>query len=188
MGQTGSAYDQSELSEFQDLTYFTKREVLHVHKRFKELSPEKVKNNRDVKLKCEEILTLPELAVNPFKHRILEVFSEDGTGDMTFEQFLDMMSQMSSKAPLDSKVEYAFKIYDFNGDGQLCGKDIEQVILFLTNPSHTGSTMSTTDREQVVQNVIGEMDMDDDGTISFMDFKHGMSKQAAFQESFKITL
>ena len=28
MGQGTSAYDQSELAEFQDLTYFTKREVL----------------------------------------------------------------------------------------------------------------------------------------------------------------
>ena len=44
-----------------------------------------------------ELLTNTAPQVNPFKHRILEVFSEDGTGDMTFEQFLDMMSQMSSK-------------------------------------------------------------------------------------------
>ena len=38
------------------------------------------------------------------------------------------------------------------------------------------------DADTLYYQVIGEMDMDDDGTISFMDFKHGMSKQAAFQE------
>jgi hypothetical protein len=30
--------------------------------------------------------------------------------------------------------------------------------------------------------VISEMDMDDDGSISYLDFKHGMSKLNGFEE------
>ena len=45
---------------------------------------------------------------NPFKERILEVFSENGDGHMNFEQFLDMMSQLSSKV-----VSASFLIIEF---------------------------------------------------------------------------
>lgn len=40
---------------------------------------------------------------NPFKRRICEVFSHDGSGNLTFEDFLDMMSVFSEAAPRDIK-------------------------------------------------------------------------------------
>ena len=49
--------------------------------------------------------------VNPFKDRICKVFSSSGDGDITFEDFLDMMSVFSENAPKNVKVHYAFRIY-----------------------------------------------------------------------------
>lgn len=48
---------------------------------------------------------------NPFKRRICEVFSEDGSGSMSFDDFLDMFSIFSEAAPRDIKTVYAFRIY-----------------------------------------------------------------------------
>lgn len=48
---------------------------------------------------------------NPFRQRIAEVFSEDGQGNMTLDDFLDMFSVLSEMAPRDLKAYYAFKIY-----------------------------------------------------------------------------
>lgn len=48
---------------------------------------------------------------NPFRQRIAEVFSEDGDGNMTLDDFLDMFSVLSEMAPRDLKAYYAFKIY-----------------------------------------------------------------------------
>jgi Ca2+-binding EF-hand superfamily protein len=39
------------------------------------------------------------------------VFSRDGKGNLTFEDFLDLLSVFSEQAPRDIKVFYAFKIY-----------------------------------------------------------------------------
>lgn len=39
-----------------------------------------------------------------------QVFSEDMSGDMTFSDFLDMLSVMSNQAPKDLKAAYAFKV------------------------------------------------------------------------------
>lgn len=48
---------------------------------------------------------------NPFRQRIAEVFSEDGEGNMSLDDFLDMFSVLSEMAPRDLKAYYAFKIY-----------------------------------------------------------------------------
>lgn len=49
--------------------------------------------------------------------RMCEVFSIDGSGAMTFEDFLDLMSVFSEGATRDVKASYAFRIYDFDSDG-----------------------------------------------------------------------
>lgn len=51
---------------------------------------------------------------NPFSEQICKVFSEDGSGDMSFDDFLDMFSVFSEAAPRDIKCVYAFKIYGNN--------------------------------------------------------------------------
>ena len=55
---------------------------------------------------------MTELKENPFANRILEVFSEDASGHVTFNNFVDMFNVFSEHAPRDLKAYYAFKIYD----------------------------------------------------------------------------
>ena len=57
------------------------------------------------------VLRACTLQENPFRQRIAEVFSEDGEGNMTLDDFLDMFSVLSEMAPRDLKAYYAFKIY-----------------------------------------------------------------------------
>lgn len=64
-----------------------------------------------VRLPRENVEKLPELKENPFRRRICEAFSRDGEGNLTFEDFLDLLSVFSEQAPRDIKVFYAFKIY-----------------------------------------------------------------------------
>lgn len=41
----------------------------------------------------------------------MEAFSEDGEGNLTFDDFVDMFSVLCESAPRDLKANYAFKIY-----------------------------------------------------------------------------
>ena len=68
MGQSTSAFTQEELDEYQDCTFFTKKEILHVNKRFQQLNA-----RNGTRLTMEEVLQLPELKVNPFRVRICQV-------------------------------------------------------------------------------------------------------------------
>lgn len=81
------------------------------HKKFKNLAPEKVGHNKNAKLSMSKVLEYPELKANPFGDRICKVFSSSNDGDITFEDFLDMMSVFSDAAPKSVKAEHAFRIY-----------------------------------------------------------------------------
>lgn len=64
MGQTKSQFTEEELQDYEDLTYFTKKEILLAHKKFKGLAPEKVGHNKNARLSMNKILQYPELKVN----------------------------------------------------------------------------------------------------------------------------
>jgi calcium and integrin-binding protein 1 len=66
MGQSASQFSEDELRDYEDLTYFTRKEILLAHKKFKNLAPEKVGHNKNAKLSMNKILQYPELRVNPF--------------------------------------------------------------------------------------------------------------------------
>ena len=179
MGNTHTGFSQAELEEYQDCTFFTKREILHVHKRFQQL------NTRDQEiLLMEEVLALPELKVNPFRERICQVFSEDGSGSLTFEDFLDLMSVFSEGATRDVKASYAFRIYDFDGDGYLDKQDLMETITCLCGEDE----LRASETELVADKILEEADLDGDHRLSYVEFEHVVSRSAEFTSSFRLRI
>jgi len=121
------------------------------------------------------IIQMPELRENPFKERIVEAFSEDGQGNLTFNDFVDMFSVLCESAPRELKANYAFKIYDFNMDNFICKEDLERTLARLTK--------SELDEDEVVlvcEKVIEEADLDGDGKLGFADFEDMIAKAPDF--------
>lgn len=166
------------------------------HKKFKQLAPEKVGHNKNAKLSMSKILQYPELRVNPFGDRICKVFSASQDGDCTFEDFLDMMSVFSDAAPKAVKAEHAFRIFgkctflwivsdfsimnwptDFDGDDMLGRNDLMQIIDRLIGPDNR---LCDADMKFLVQNILIEADLDDDGALSFPEFEHIVNKSTDF--------
>ncbi|XP_037239053.1 calcium and integrin-binding family member 3 isoform X1 [Falco rusticolus] len=115
MGNKQTIFTPEQLDAYQDCTFFTRKEILRLFYRYRDLAPQLVPldytDKPDVTLPYELIGSMPELKDNPFRQRIAEVFSEDGGGNMTLDDFLDMFSVLSEMAPRDLKAYYAFKIY-----------------------------------------------------------------------------
>ncbi|KAJ6662788.1 hypothetical protein lerEdw1_010992 [Lerista edwardsae] len=196
MGGSGSRLPRDLLGEYQELTFLTKQEILLAHRRFSELLP---KEERDravtTRIPKSKILMLPELRpfppyqANPFRHRICRVFStaEDGEGSLSFEDFLDMLSVFSDSATPEIKSHYAFRIFDFDDDGTLDKKDLEQLVNCLTGEGEE-SRLSPVEMNQLIQNILEESDIDKDGTINLSEFQHIISRSPDFTSSFKIVL
>lgn len=118
--------------------------------------------------------------MNPFRDRICKVFSSSKDGNLTFEDFLDMMSVFSENAPKSVKVEYAFRIYgkfkvhvydnfilaeififhggdfkDFNEDDYICENDLKKVIQRLCGDQRlSNENMQALIEKVIVQNYI----------------------------------
>ena len=72
MGNSTSVFSNEQLEEYQDCTFFTKKEILHIHKRFRQLVADP-RRTEDARVPVADIMAIPELRVNPFKHRIVQV-------------------------------------------------------------------------------------------------------------------
>ncbi|XP_065589647.1 calcium and integrin-binding family member 2 isoform X1 [Cyrtonyx montezumae] len=158
-----------------------------LHGRYHEMAPNVVPmdytKDPDVKLPMQLIINMPELKENPFKERIVESFSEDGEGSLSFNDFVDMFSVLSEMAPRELKAIYAFKIYDFNTDNFICKADLEKTLNKLTREELTAEEITL-----VCEKVIEEADMDGDGKLGFADFENMISKAPDFLSTFHIRI
>lgn len=183
-GSNSTMLSEEQLSEYQELTYFTQKEILHCYTRFRAFNPKAIDMNLYAKVQQRKILELPELRVNPFRDRICKVFSSSKDGNLTFEDFLDMMSVFSEYAPKYVKTEYAFRVYDFNEDGYICKKDMKRIIDRLCGSNR----LSIENVLAITDNIIAGGDYDEDGKLSYAEFEGCIQRAPDFINSFRIRL
>ncbi|XP_068927491.1 calcium and integrin-binding family member 2 isoform X1 [Petaurus breviceps papuanus] len=203
MGNKQTIFTDEQLDNYQDCSFFNRNDILNVpfimsspepplswlmlHARYYELAPNIVpmdyRKNPIVTVPMSVIIQMPEFKENPFKERIVASFSEDGEGNLTFNDFVDMFSVLCESAPRELKASYAFKIYDFNNDNFICKKDLELTLARLTK--------SELEEEEVVlvcDKVIEEADLDGDGKLSYADFEDMIAKSPDFLSTFHIRI
>ncbi|XP_072526164.1 calcium and integrin-binding protein 1 [Salminus brasiliensis] len=192
MGTAASKLPKDLLSEYQELTFLTKQEILLAHKRFTELLDRGDRQqtlNVHSRVPMSKILTLPELKSNPFRKRICNVFStsDQKDGSLSFEDFLDLLSAFSDSATLEIKSHYAFRIFDFDDDGTLDSGDLEKLVNCLTGETED-TRLTSEEMKQLINNILEESDIDKDGTVNLSEFQHVISRSPDFVSSFKIVL
>nr|XP_033328540.1 calcium and integrin-binding family member 3 [Megalopta genalis] len=199
MGNKVATFTEEQLEDYQDCTFFTRKEILRIFKRFREMgdsgtiprtmTPQQASGLR-IPLSC--LTRIPELKENPFRQRISEVFTrrqstgQSSTADtegICFEEFLEMMSVFSEQAPRDLKVFYAFKIYDFDEDGVLGPNDLEHSCRQLVQDGLNGDEVAT-----VCRKVLEESDIDGDGVLSYLEFEHVVTRASDFMATFHIRI
>ena len=92
-------------------------------------------------------MSLPELQQNPLVQRVIgagpshvtcslfirpliaEIFDDDGNGEVDFKEFIQGVSQFSVKGDKNSKLRFAFRIYDIDNDGYISNGELFQVCL-----------------------------------------------------------
>ncbi|XP_039743543.1 calcium and integrin-binding family member 4 isoform X1 [Pteropus medius] len=122
----------------------------------------------------DQVSSLPALRVNPFRDRICRVFSHNDV--FSFEDVLGMASVFSEQACPSLKIEYAFRIYDFNENGFIDEEDLQRIVLRLLNSDDVSEDLLT----DLTSHVLNELDLDNDNMLSFSEFEHAMAKAPDF--------
>merc|ERR1712080_284016 len=94
---------------------------------------------------------------------------------MVFEEFLDMLASLSAATPTSVRAEWAFRVFDCDGDRLLGREDIRMVVDAITGPA-AGSLLGEDERDIVVKQVLKEADLNRTGQISLAEFKQMVVK------------
>jgi len=139
---------------------FDADEIRRLGKRFKKLDID-----GSGSLSVQEFMSIPELQQNPLVQRVIDIFDTDGNGEIDFKEFIGGISQFSVKGDKESKLKFAFKIYDIDKDGYISNGELFQVLKMMV-----GSNLKDTQLQQIVDKTIINADKDGDGKISFDEF------------------
>ena len=103
-------------------SHFEPDEIARLGKRFKKLDldnsgslsvDEFMRYLTFLSILFTEKSSLPELHQNPLVQRVIEIFDQDGNGEVDFIEFIEGVSQFSVKGDKDSKLKCELCFYDF---------------------------------------------------------------------------
>ncbi|CAL5227747.1 g10764 [Coccomyxa viridis] len=200
---------RDELRRFVKETPFTSREVLKLWSRFARLD-----KDHSGRLSLQEMLNVDEFKCNPFASRIVELFSEDGSGVISFQKFINIFSVFSPRATAETKTVWAFAVWDFDGDDLIGPRDIKRGVHLLTNAEMAlliedaeaeeeptargrrkrrdsatlrGDKLTEEQITQIHERIAQELDPDGAG-LSYSDFESITSRMPDFFVNFKMSV
>ncbi|VDM47163.1 unnamed protein product [Toxocara canis] len=161
IGRTGGSDHGNESSLPMEMcSNFDAYELRRLARRFKKLDLD-----GSGSLSVDEFMSLPELQQNPLVQRVIDIFDEDGNGEVDFREFIQGISQFSVKGDKTIKLKFAFRIYDMDRDGYISNGELFQVLKMMV-----GNNLKDTQLQQIVDKTILFHDKDGDGKISFDEF------------------
>ncbi|XP_058445960.1 neo-calmodulin isoform X2 [Malaya genurostris] len=116
--------------------------------------------------------------VEELQEMLLEI-DVDGDGNVSFEEFVDIMSNMTdtvAEASADQEereLRDAFRVFDKHNRGYITASDLRAVLQCL------GEDLD----EEEIEDMIKEVDVDGDGRIDFYEFVHALGEPEDSQEN-----
>ena len=135
-------------------------ELKRLSKRFN-----KIDNDQSGSLTLAELKRIPGLEENPLLNRFFSIVDKDNNGEIDFQEFIQCLLESSISA--ESKLKFAFQIYDIDNDGFISKSELYQVLKLMT-----GNSLIDIQIKQLVNRTILYADKDKDGKISFDEFRN----------------
>ncbi|CAG9319436.1 CNB1_1 [Blepharisma stoltei] len=92
--------------------------------------------------------------------------SVDFISYITFHQFCLYLTVFCPRTPIDTKITFLFKLYDFDGDGAISPQDLSLAIKTMTREN-----LSKLDIQEVVKYIFREVDIAEKGSIGREEFQ-----------------
>jgi len=170
-----------ELREFMRTTHFEQQEIKTLFDQFKNLSANKL-SEAISKAQFQKALGLKDSIIT---ERIFKVFDINGDGQIDFREFICGLSIFSA-GTVEEKLAFSFRIYDFDGDGFIDKAELYEML----KASLVDNYMNDLGEEQMkalVEKTFMEADTNNDGKISFDEYKEMVKKYPQILENFTIS-
>ncbi|XP_046565680.1 Kv channel-interacting protein 4-like isoform X3 [Haliotis rubra] len=150
-------------------TKFTRKELQIMYRGFKQECPTGIVNEETFKEIYAQFF--PQGDSSDYAHYVFKTFDHDNNGSISFEEFVMGLSVLS-RGTLQERLQWAFNLYDINGDGIITKDEMLDIVsaIYEMMGRYTEPVVDETSAKEHVERVFQKMDMNRDGVISLEEF------------------
>ncbi|XP_064602051.1 Kv channel-interacting protein 4-like isoform X4 [Liolophura sinensis] len=150
-------------------TKFTRKELQIMYRGFKQECPTGLVNEETFKEIYAQFF--PQGDSSSYAHYVFNTFDHDRNGSISFEEFVMGLSVLA-RGSLQERLEWAFHLYDINGDGIITKEEMMDIVsaIYDMMGRFTEPQIDEGTARDHVNRVFQKMDMNKDGVISLDEF------------------
>ena len=110
-----------------------------------------------------------------YVEHVFRSFDANGDNEIDFREFMVSLSA-TARGTLTQKLEWAFKVYDINGDGFITRNEMLEIFYAMHKMMGSHNLKDNEESETIeimVDDIIHRLDKDQDGKISLEEFVEG---------------
>ncbi|XP_044463757.1 calcineurin B-like protein 10 isoform X2 [Mangifera indica] len=158
-----------DLARLADESRFTVNELEALHELYDHLSCSIIKDGLIHKEELQLALFNTRHGENLFLDRVFYLFDEKKNGVIEFEEFIHALNVFHPYAPMEEKIDFAFRLYDLRQKGCIERDEVKQMVIAILNESEI--SLPDDLLEAIIDKTFADADMDKDGRISKEEWK-----------------
>ena len=171
---------EKDLNLFADKSHFTKKQILFLAAKYRQISKDSSITLKDF----ADALSISKIEIAEIIYKIID---SDGSGSISFPEFIEGLNKVHPDEPFDNKVMFCFQAYDADSSGAVSADEIKSVIK-ISLQDNPYVELNEAQINDLVRNLIKQYNRNGTGELNFHEFYEMVSKARGVIECFNIDL